>query len=386
MVCCAALFVALFFLLAPTSGLSADAGSEPPSVSAAAAIVANGATGEVLHEHNADTRLPIASITKVMTALTALERVQPNETVTVGRGAVSVGEASIFLRVGEELPAGELLAAALIQSANDAAWALAAHAGDGRVRRFVSMMNENADRLGLSNTQYVRPDGLDVEGHYSSARDILKLSRLAMRKPLIRKLVRTKRAEITGGRTLKTTNDLLSSFGGTIGIKTGQTDDAGWSQVAAARREGVTMYAVVLGGPSRAQRNADLEALLEWGIEQYGRVALVQSGRTYATVEVPFSDEPLELISSDDAYRVTRLGATLTETVVAPAIAELPVKKGQTLGEVCFDHRNRHPVPASSRRRFGPRLRASARGLDGTLGALWDHAGSMLGGLFGAVF
>lgn len=380
-----ALFVALFFVLAPASAFPTQAGSDAPSVSGTAVIVANGATGEVLYEQNADARLAIASITKVMTALTALEHVQPDEIVRVGRGAASIGESSILLRAGEELPARELFAATLIQSANDAAWALAAHAGDGRVRRFVSMMNGKAEELGLSNTHFVRPDGLDVEDHYSSARDVLTLSRVAMRKPLIRKLVRTKRAEITGGRTLETTNDLLTAFRGAIGVKTGQTDEAGWSQVAAARREGTTIYAVILGSASREQRNADLAALLDWGLEQYGRVALVQSGRTYATVAVPFSDEPLELISTEDAYRVTRLGTALTETVVAPAVARLPVTEGQPLGEVCVDQGNRPlcrplvaaaDVPASSlRERLGW---YAARVL--------DHAGSMLSSLFGAVF
>ncbi len=371
--------------LAPASAVAADAGSPAPQVSADAVIVANGATGEVLYERNADARLAIASITKLMTALTAVDHVQPNETVRVGRGAAGVGEASIFLEAGEELPARELLAATLIQSANDAAWALAAHAGNGSVRRFVGMMNERAEDLGLRNTAYVRPDGLDTEGHFSSARDVLTVARAAMRKPLIRKLVRTKRAEITGGRTLETTNDLLRSFRGTIGVKTGQTNDAGWSQVAATRREGVTIYAVLLGGQTREERNADLESLLDWGLEQYGRVGLVEAERVYATVDVPFSDEPLELVTTEDAYRVTRLGMPLTETVVAPTVAHLPVKEGQPLGEVCLDHGNKplcRPLVAASdvpTPSLPERLRwYAARAL--------DHAGSMLGRLFGALF
>lgn len=299
-------------------------------------IVANGATGEVLYEYRADERLPMASITKLMTALVALERSDPRAVVRIDRDSVGIGEASVGLRRGERLTLRDLLAAALIRSANDAAYAVADHVG-GTVSRFVELMNERARELGLEDTRYARPDGLDAPGHYSSARDILRLARQAMRKPLVRQLVKTKKARIAGGRVLDTTNDLLRSFPGAIGVKTGFTNGAGWSEVAAARRGALTIYAVLLGGPSRAQRNDDLAELLEWGFDQYGRVRPVVTDRVYATAAIPFTDDRLPLVAEEQAVALVRLDQPLVETVVAPAMIDPPVRKGQRLGEVCVD-------------------------------------------------
>jgi serine-type D-Ala-D-Ala carboxypeptidase (penicillin-binding protein 5/6) len=312
---------------------AADA-RDPPPIKARAALVANGATGEILFARNADRRAAIASITKLMTALVVLDRARPTELVTVRRRDASVGESTIYLRAGERVPVRDLLAAALIQSANDAAYALAAHVGKGNVRAFVRLMNVKARALGLDGTHFVRPDGLDVARHYSTARDVLALARAAMRRPLIRALVRMRRAAIAGGRTLATWNDLLGSFPGLIGVKTGHTADAGWSEVAAARRQGVAVYAVVLGSPSRGQRNGDLAELLEWGFDQYAHVALVRGDRAYASADVPFSDERIRLVAEDSAYGSVRVGRPLVEQVVAPATVSLPVERGEPLGEI----------------------------------------------------
>ena len=151
----------------------------------------------------------------------------------------------------------ELIQAALIQSANDAANAIAAFVGRGSVSRFVELMNARARELGLTDTHFANPDGLDAPDHYSSARDVTKLARVAMNKPFIRETVRRVEAE-AAGRRLHTWNDLLSTFPSLIGVKTGHTNGAGWSEVAAARRGGVTIYATLLGGASREGRNADL--------------------------------------------------------------------------------------------------------------------------------
>ena len=128
----------------------------------------------------------MASITKLMTALVTLENARPMDMVTVSPQAVAPGGSSIFLTAGERLRVRDLLAAALIQSANDSAFALAAEVGDGSIKRFVGMMNAKAEELGLDGTHYVRPDGLDVAGHVSTARDTLRLARVAMRQPLVR--------------------------------------------------------------------------------------------------------------------------------------------------------------------------------------------------------
>jgi serine-type D-Ala-D-Ala carboxypeptidase (penicillin-binding protein 5/6) len=328
------LLAALAALLA-VAGVDAAAGPPPP-VDADAVLVADGRTGEVLYALNEDERMPMASITKLMTALVTLENARPRDVVTVSPQAVGRGGSTIFLTPGEQLRVRDLLAAALVQSANDAAFALAAHVGDGSVQRFVGLMNAEAAELGLEDTRYARPDGLDTPRHYSTAEDTLRLARLAMRQPLVRKLVRTRTMRV-GNRTFRNWNDLLWTFDGLFGVKTGHTDDAGWTEVAAARRGGTSLYAVVLGSPTRAGRNADLTELLEWGFDQYARFTLVREGERYGTASIPFSDdERLELVSADGASQVVRLGSgtQFVERVVAPAMVDLPVRRGQKLGEV----------------------------------------------------
>ena len=324
-------------VLAPLLGNAGAAASTPPPVKARAVLVADGRTGDVLYERNADARMAMASITKLMTALVTLEHARPGETVTVSPQAIGRGGSSIFLTAGERLRVRDLLAAALIQSANDSAFALAAEVGDGSVKRFVGMMNAKAAELGLEGTTYVRPDGLDVRGHASTASDTVELARLAMREPLIRELVRKRKAQIPPDRTLRSTNDLLSTFPGLIGVKTGHTDRARWAEVAAARRGPTTVYAVVLGSPSRARRNADLTKLLEWGFDQWARYTVVRKGQPYATAAVPFAeDEPLELVAATGASELVRLGdgTQFVERVVAPEMVDLPVSEGEKLGEI----------------------------------------------------
>lgn len=218
-------FVLVLAALALAFGAASASGSTPPPVDAGAVLVADGRTGDVLYAENADRRLPMASITKLMTALVTLERARPREVVTVAPQAVGQGGSSIFLVPGEELRVRDLLAAALVQSANDAAFALAAHVGEGDVARFVRLMNDEAAELGLGDTRFVRPDGLDRRGHYSTAEDVFELARIAMREPLVRELARTRTMRV-GNRSFRNWNDLLWTFPGLIGVKTGHTDRA----------------------------------------------------------------------------------------------------------------------------------------------------------------
>jgi D-alanyl-D-alanine carboxypeptidase (penicillin-binding protein 5/6) len=381
------LAAALLLLVACLAAPAGAVAQEPPSFRARAAIVADGATGEILFEQNADLRVPIASITKIMTALLTLEQARPMERVTVKGRAPSIGESTIHLRVGERISVRDLLAAALVQSANDAAFALAAHVGEGKVKTFVQLMNERAAELGLDDTRYVRPDGLDVEGHYSTARDVLDLSREAMEEPVFRRLVRMRGGRIAGGRSLYAWNDLLrtGSFPGIIGVKTGHTDAARWSQVAAAKRDGITIYAVLLGSPTRTRRNRDLAELLDWGFGHYGRVTLVRGGRVYATAAMPFSDERLPLVAERPAGAVVRLGRPLLERVVAPAVVDLPVEDGDKLGEI---------VVLEGRRVISRRALVAAHAADDAsvgdrvgwyAGRAVDEAGEMLDSVFEAL-
>jgi D-alanyl-D-alanine carboxypeptidase (penicillin-binding protein 5/6) len=305
-----------------------------PSVSARAYFVVNPATGEVLAQRRAWSRVPIASITKLMTVIVALDHAKWNDVVRVRRDAADVGESTINLRVGERITVGDLIKGALIQSANDAADALADYVGHGDEAAFVQMMNAKASELGLARTHFARPDGLDARAHYSTALDVTRLAETAMGDPRIRAVVRERTASISGGRRLHTWNDLLGVFNGLYGVKTGHTSAAGWCQVAAVRRNGVTLYTTVLGSPTRSQRNADLSALLRWGVSRYRQAWVVQAHRAYLKASVGYGKGDVPLVAAAGAAGAVRIDRPLVERVVAPATLHLPVRRGQRAGEV----------------------------------------------------
>jgi len=326
-------------LLAALLAVAAPALASALSVEGRAYLVENGQTGEVVLARNARARLPVASITKLMTVLVTLRRARLDELVTVSPRAAAQEGSQAYLRPGERLPVRELVWAALIQSANDAAVALAEHVA-GSEQAFAALMNAEARRLGLRDTHFVNATGLDAPGHYSSARDVTVLARVAMRKPVVRAAVRARQATISGGRILRNWNDLLGRVPGVIGVKTGHTSAAGWSEVAAARRSGVVVYATLIGAPSRASRNADLAELLSFGLARYRLATLVRRGQALATVEVPYGGRPLALVAERGVRQVVRVGRPLKERVVAPLAVSLPVRRGERLGEVrVYDRR-----------------------------------------------
>ncbi len=312
---------------------AAPARAGAPPGNARADLSADGRTGEILASSHAHDRLPIASITKLMTVLLTLEHHKLTDVVVVDPRAAAVGESSIELDAGEQLTVRDLIKGALIQSANDAADALALSIAPD-YPAFAKLMNDEAAALGLTDTHFVRPDGLDAAGEYSSAADVTKLARLLMHTRFIRETVGDETDTIAGGRVLHTWDDLLSLYPPTIGVKTGHTSAAGWCQVAAARGRGVTVYATLLGSPTRAQRNVDLESLLIWGLGQFRVVPVVRTGRGYADVQVPYGRGPLTLVAAEPLLAVARLGRPLTQTVTAPGVVSLPVKAGTVLGRV----------------------------------------------------
>jgi len=314
--------------------LPALALAAPPNPEARAFLVVNASTGEVLAARNPNARVPIASITKLMTVLVALEHAKLDDVVRVDRNAAKVGESTINLRAGERLTVHDLVAAALIQSANDAAVALAQYVGHGSTPAFVALMNAKARALGLHHTHFVRPDGLDAKSEYSSAADVVKLAEVAMHNPTIRRIVGERTALIGGNRRLTTWDDLLGTFPGLIGVKTGHTGHAGWCQVAAVRGDGLTVYTAILGSPTRSRRNSDLSLLLAWGLSRYRVTPLVQTGRTYARAGIGYGRTPVALVAEKPLLRSVRLGRPFVERVTAPALLSLPVVAGQVLGEV----------------------------------------------------
>jgi D-alanyl-D-alanine carboxypeptidase (penicillin-binding protein 5/6) len=319
--------------LAAAFYLAVGAAAAPPPPVAARAWVVEDGSGRLLASSNANGRRAIASITKLLTVLVVLEHHRLADVVTVDRRAAEVGQESIALEPGEQLTVADLIRGALIQSANDAAVALAlATAPD--LPAFARLMNAKAAALGLRHSHFVRPDGLDAPGAYASAADVTALARDAMRVPFVRRTVDEETAEISGGRTLHTWNDLLGVVPGVIGVKTGHTDDAGWSQVVAERVGPLTLYVTLLGSPTRARRNADLERLLSWSLAEFRIVDAVAAGRSYADLAVPYGLAPLPLVATAPLRALVRPGELLTERVVAPVGATLPVRQGQVLGRV----------------------------------------------------
>jgi D-alanyl-D-alanine carboxypeptidase (penicillin-binding protein 5/6) len=155
-----------------------------------------------------------------------------------------------------------------------------------------------------------------------------------MKNPVIRSVVGNTTATIAGGRVLSTWNDLLYRFPGLFGVKTGHTGAAGWSEVAAARAHGVTIYATLLGGTTREGRNSDLAALLAWGLARYRTVDLIGRQRVYATAKAPYGRKELALVAGSPTRRIVRVDRPLVEQVVAPSVVSLPVRKGERIGEV----------------------------------------------------
>jgi D-alanyl-D-alanine carboxypeptidase (penicillin-binding protein 5/6) len=320
-------------LAAPVQASEQQAPSaRAPEIDAAAWYLV-GDDGTVLAQRNARRQRPIASITKLMTALVVLEHAKPSDVVTVSPDAAGLGGSTLFLRPGEQLTVGTLIPGMLVPSANDAAAALALHVG-GSTAGFVSLMNAKADALGLRDTHFANPHGLDQAGHVSSARDTTLLLEHALRVPRIRAALARTTFALPGRQEFVTTNDLLSSWRPLLAGKTGHTETAGWSEAAAARGNGATVYGTVLGGATRASRNDALESLLRYGIGSYRHVAAVDSSRVYAEAETGYGKPAARLVPRRSVSATLLAGESLVEKTIAPASVELPVRKGQRLGRV----------------------------------------------------
>jgi D-alanyl-D-alanine carboxypeptidase len=326
--------VALVAALATSHFVSSAGAQTSAPVIPAAAWYLVGPDGDVLARHDAGEARAIASITKLMTAVVVLENAKLDDVVRVSPEAARIGESTVYLRAGEDLTVEELLRATLVPSANDAAEALALHVGGGSADRFVELMNAKAKQLGMTDTHFENPHGLDQQGHVSSARDVTTLVRYALGIPFIRDALSRTSLTLPGGRTFETTDDLLSSWSPLVAGKTGHTHDAGWSQAAAAARGGTMVYGAVLGSDSRGVRNGALQKLLTYGLDQYRAVSIVDRSRVYAQTPTGYGQPDVELVAPRAISRSIRVGRPLVERVVAPTSLSLPVEKGARLGRV----------------------------------------------------
>ncbi|HEX9124325.1 MAG TPA: D-alanyl-D-alanine carboxypeptidase family protein [Actinomycetota bacterium] len=315
----------------PTALTTPAPSTEPPDLVAPSAALVDLDSGQVLFEKDAGARRPVASLTKIMTALLVLQRSQPSDLVTVSADAAvprqTVGVSQLGLQAGERISVGQLLYALLLQSANDAAVALAEHVS-GSVDSFVTAMNARARRLGLRNTRFASPNGLDDTG-YSSALDLARLTRVAYRDPLFAQVVATKFDDIPspGGepRVVQNRNVLLWLYPGAIGVKTGYTSAAGFCVVAAAQRAELRLVAVVLGEPGEPFSAA--AELLDFGFSAFERRQLVEAGERLGSVQIDgravqaAAGAPLEGLVPTDA-QVRRTIRLRPGTAFPPPVGE----------------------------------------------------------------
>jgi serine-type D-Ala-D-Ala carboxypeptidase (penicillin-binding protein 5/6) len=331
-----------------------------PAISAAAAILVDPATEDVLYELNADQPFPMASTTKVMTAVVVLENASLQESVTVSAYAGAVGESSAWLDAGEVLTVEQLLYALLLQSANDAAVALAEHVG-GSEKAFVEMMNEKARELGLEHTSFANPHGLDEQNHYTSARDLATITCYAMDIPEYRKITATTSYEIPWPghpfpRVLENHNKLLKLYAGANGGKTGYTAGAGKCLVASSQRDGRELVSVILnGGDSYWDQTV---SLMNYGYDYFTPVEYAYSGQPLAQVEVgDFPRREVDAICLEDlvfTVRRDRLEGYERSQINCLEWVPYPVISGQEVGYMVIaegtPHQSEEALVASEHR------------------------------------
>lgn len=300
------------------------------STSASAAVLMEQSSGRVLYQQNPDEERLIASVTKIMTALVALEHGDKGRPYTVTAQDMAEGS-SMYLKPGDTLLLEELLYGLMLASGNDAALAVA-HCVSGELEAFVALMNETAEELGLTHSHFANPNGLDAEGHYSSARDLSVLAAHALENEDFRRIVSTASVTI-GERYLTNHNKLLRMYDGCIGVKTGFTKAAGRTLVSAATREGMTLVCTTLNDGNDWN---DHMALFDYGFANYHMETAVPAGRVLASALVSGGTAAsVPLAASRDLEYPLAEGETLKVVARVPVSVAAPVVPGQTLGEVC---------------------------------------------------
>jgi D-alanyl-D-alanine carboxypeptidase (penicillin-binding protein 5/6) len=341
-----ALVLTLALLLAPAAK-AAPAG--PPRIEAKAWIVVDGRSGDVLASHAAQRHLPIASTTKMMTAYVAMHELPLDKIVRAAPYEPIYGESLLGLKAGEKVSVRDLLYGLILVSGNDAAHTLAVRAA-GSQARFVAQMNRHAAALGLADTHYANPVGLDQRGNYSSAADLTTLARRLLAMPAFAKIADSRTAllrSLQPPHRIDTLNELLNVAPWATGVKTGHTFDAGYVLVGSGRRHGVELVSAAIGAPTEETRTSDNLELLEWGFSQYRQRLPVRRGQDLAEPEIRWSGGELPLRAERSLQVGVRRGQQLDLRVRAPQEVEGPIKRGARLGQavVFVDGRRVGAVP-----------------------------------------
>ena len=330
------LVVLIMGTIVPGSVLAGEV--QKPSVSAKSAVLIEADSGKVVFEKNAEEKLPMASTTKIMTALVALEHGDMEKSVEVNDGAVGIEGSSIYLKCGEVILMRDLVYGLMLESANDAAAAIAYEISGG-IDEFAGLMNETAVKLGLENTHFTNPHGLDDESHYTTASDLAALAAAALKNDEFREIVSTYKKTIPlngdeGTRLLLNHNKLLKIYENAIGVKTGFTKRSGRCLVSAAEQDGVTMIAVTLNAPDDWN---DHKAMLDYGFSKFERVVVAEPRGVFVDLPCIGGDVSNVRCSSAEGLELTlEKGARVVTRIEADRYFPAPVKSGDALAKAVF--------------------------------------------------
>lgn len=340
-------------LLAPRMGAAQEGANEAPleagtpfTITSPSAALMEASTGRMIFEQNADERRPVASVTKVMTILLTLEAVDEgkaglDDRVTVSERAMSMGGSQVFLEANQSYKLRELLKSVIVASANDAAVALAEYM-DGSEEAFVRRMNARAEELGLEDTHYVNCTGLPAQGHYTTARDVARLSAQLDKHPLYYEFSTIWMDEIAhkGGRKtqITNTNRLVRFYEGCDGYKTGSTNEARYCMSATAEKNGLRLIAVVLGANAGQTRFDEARAMLEYGFSAYQLFVPVKEGDALG-MQIPVRlgrQESVSAVSGGGCALLMKKGEQKDVSLEAALVESLtaPVRKGDIVGEI----------------------------------------------------
>lgn len=333
--------ICYFLCISALASTSVYAAPESGEIAAKSYILMEADSGSVLSENNADERLPIASVTKIMTMLLITEaldsgRIKLDDMVSVSRHAMDMGGSTMFLEEGEQLCVSDMLKGIAVASANDGCVAMAEFL-EGSDTAFVAKMNQRAAELGMSNTSFVNTNGLDDDNHYSSARDVAVMSRELLKHDVIFNYTTIWTDSLRDGKFgLANTNKLIRFYDGANGLKTGSTSKAGCCLSATAKRNDMQLIAVILGAPSSKERFAGARKLLDTGFASYKVSVPVKKGDTLENLEIKNGVlDKIPALASDDIKLLTSVSDN-SETEIITELYEIkaPVYVNDKIGTV----------------------------------------------------
>ncbi|WP_419574501.1 D-alanyl-D-alanine carboxypeptidase family protein [Ruminococcus sp.] len=338
-----ALIIAIIFTAIPVFSVDVNAVTEE-TITAPSAVLMETSSGKILFEKNPHEQRPCASITKVMTMLLVCEAIDNgklslDDTITASAHAASMGGSDIWLEEGETMSADDMIKATVVASANDAAVALAEHLC-GSEEVFVEKMNEKASQLGMKDTVFKNCNGLDEDGHITSAYDVAVMSRELMKHEMIFDYTSIWLDNLRDGKTqIVNTNKLLKTYNGITGLKTGTTNDAGCCMSASAKRGDMNLVAVVLGCNSGKERFSDAAALLDYGFANFSVTQLKAPEDLPKTIKVENGMQGNIGIGCDVNASIVldkNSSSKIVSKIDLPESIEAPVVSGQKLGTVTY--------------------------------------------------